>query len=144
MKYGGLFALRGTPGQGHTPEELEPLLYSEIDRVVREGVTEDELQRFKNATQVGFYTRLESNTGIRETLAQALAVGTVQDFQDSLKRVQAVTREDVQRVAKLYLVRNSRNVLITHRKGAEGAAGARPGGRGTQAMSAPTQKLEGK
>jgi len=117
QKYGGLFALRATPAQGRTPEELEPLLYAEVEKIAKEGVTEDELQRFKNATQVGLYTRLESNTGIRETLAQALAVGTVQDFQEAPKRIQAVTREDVQRVAKQYLVRDSRNVLITHRKG---------------------------
>ena len=98
------------------------MLYAEVDRIAKDGVTEEGLQRFKNATQVGYYTRLESNTGIRETLAQALAVGTVQDFQAGLGRIQAVTREDVQRVAKQYFVRDSRNVLITHRKARPEAA----------------------
>jgi zinc protease len=126
MKYGGLFALRATPAQGKTPEELEPLLYAEVERIAKEGVTEDELQRFKQATQVGLYSRLESNTGIRETLAQALAVGTVQDFQDTPRRIQAVTREDVQRVARHYFVRDHRNVLITHRKGSQASAKAGP------------------
>jgi zinc protease len=119
MKYGGLFALRATPAQGKRPEDLEPLLYAEVERIAKEGVTEDELQRFKQATQVGLYTRLESNTGIRETLVQALAAGTVQDFQDTPGRIQAVSREDVQRVAKDYFVRDHRNVLITHRKGSQ-------------------------
>ncbi|WP_306597752.1 pitrilysin family protein [Geothrix sp. 21YS21S-2] len=121
-KYGGTFALRATPGPGHTPEELEPLLHAEVERIARDGVTPGELQRFKNATQVGFYTRLETNSGIRETLAQALAVGTVQDFQEAPGRIQAVTVEDVQRVARQYLTPNARNVLITHRK----AGDARP------------------
>jgi predicted Zn-dependent peptidase len=66
---------------------------------------------------VGLYGRLETNTGIRETLAQFLAGGTVQDFKDSLARTQAVTREDVQRVARQYLVKDGRNVLLTTRKG---------------------------
>jgi zinc protease len=135
MKYGGLFALRATPVQGKRPEELEPLLYAEIERIAQEGVTEDELQRFKNATQVGLYTRLESNTGIRETLAQALAVGTVQDFRDTPKRIQAVTREDVQRVARQYFARDSRNVLITHRKGGQASI---------RTSQERMQKLEGK
>ncbi len=140
QKYGGLFALRATPAQGKTPEDLEPLLYAEIERVAKEGVTEDELQRFKNASQVGLYTRLESNTGIRETLAQSLAVGSVRDFHDAPRRLQAVTREDVQRVARQYLVRDSRNVLITHRKGGDAAAGARPGGNPAAGMLARIQE----
>ncbi|MBZ5639600.1 MAG: hypothetical protein LAO51_12715, partial [Acidobacteriia bacterium] len=68
------------------------------------------------ATLVGLYGRLETNTGIRETLTQYLAVGTVQDFKDSLARIQAVTPEDVQRVARQYLVKEGRNVLLTSRK----------------------------
>ena len=140
MKYGGLFVLRATPAQGHSPEEMEPLLYAEIDRIAKEGVTEDELQRFKNATQVGLYTRLETNTGIRETLAQALAVGTVQDFQATPKRIQVVTREAVQQVARQYLIRDHRNVLITHRKGGEAPAAGRSGGGPAQGMLARIQE----
>jgi predicted Zn-dependent peptidase len=123
QKYGGVFMLRATPAPGQSPESLETLLYAELERIARDGVTEDELQRFKNATQVGFYNRLESNTGIRETLAQALAVGSVQDFLDAPARLQAVTREEVQRVARTYFASDRRNVLITHRK----AGAAQPG-----------------
>jgi predicted Zn-dependent peptidase len=131
MKMSGLFAFRATPVPGKNPAELEPALYAEIEKVAEDGVTEEELQRFKNATQVGLYGRLETNTGIRETLSQFLTVGTVQDFKDSLVRTQAVTREDVQRVARQYLVKDGRNVLLTSRKG---------GGRPPQGMRMPPQQ----
>jgi predicted Zn-dependent peptidase len=117
MKMGGLFAFRVTPAPGKSPAELEPALDAEVQKVLKEGVTEDELQRFKNQALVGLYGRLETNTGIRETLSQYLSSGTVQDFKDSLARTQAVTREDVQRVARQYLVKDGRNVLLTTRKG---------------------------
>jgi predicted Zn-dependent peptidase len=65
---------------------------------------------------VGLYGRLETNAGVRETLTQFLTVGTVQDFKESLSKIQAVTREDVQRVARQYLVKDGRNVLLTTRK----------------------------
>jgi len=116
MKMGGVFSFRVTPAPGKNPGELEPALQAEIDNVLMDGVTDDELQRFKKATIVGLYNRLETNAGIRETLTQFLAVGTVQDFKDALARIQAVTREDVQRVARQYLVKDGRNVLITNRK----------------------------
>ena len=131
MKMGGTFAFRVTPTPGKSPGELEPALYAEIDKVVKDGVTEEELQRFKKAALVGLHGRLETNTGIRETLAQSLATGTVQDFKDSLARTQAVTREDVQRVARQYLVKDGRNVLLTSRKG---------GGRPPQGMRSPRER----
>jgi predicted Zn-dependent peptidase len=131
MKMGGTFAFRVTPAPGKSPGELEPALYAEIDKVLKDGVTDEELQRFKNATLVGLYGRLETNTGVRETLSQFLTVGTVQDFKDSLARTQAVTREDVQRVAREYLLKDGRNVLLTSRKG---------GGRPPEGMRRPRER----
>ncbi len=128
MKMGGTFDFLVIPTPGKSPGELEPALQAEIDKVLRDGVTDDELERFKKATVVGLYNRLESNTGIRETLAQFLTVGTVQDFKDSLARIQAVTRDDVQRVARQYLVKEGRNVLLTTRK---------EGGRPPEGMRRP-------
>ena len=125
QKYAGLFTLRATPAPGRKPEEMEPLLYAEIEKIVKEGITDEELTRFKNAQQVAQYTRLESNTGIREALAQAVSSGDWKDFIEQPKRIQAVTKEDVQRVARQYLVKESRNVLITTRKGAPPEGGPR-------------------
>ncbi len=125
QKYGGLFTLRANPSPGHKPEELEPLLYAELEKIVKEGITDEELARFKNAQQVAQYTRLESNVGIREALAQAVSSGDWKDFVEQPKRIQAVTKEDVQRVARQYLVKESRNVLITTRKGPPPEGGPR-------------------
>ena len=117
QKYGGLFAVSATPAPGKRPDEVEPLLYAELEKVVKEGVTDDELSRAKNAIRVAWYSRLESNSGIRESLSQAESAGTYRDLLEAPKKVEAVTREDVQRVAKQYLVKESRNVLLTTRKG---------------------------
>ncbi|MBK9966564.1 MAG: insulinase family protein [Holophagales bacterium] len=99
---------------------------------MKEGITDDELSRLKNAIRVGYYTRLESNSGIRESLSQAESAGTCRDLLDApRRRSEAVTREDVSRVAKQYLVKESRSVLLTTRKGAgsgEGMPRRRPGG----------------
>ncbi|MBK9089708.1 MAG: insulinase family protein [Holophagales bacterium] len=129
QKYGGLFAVSATPAPGKRPDEVEPLLYAEVEKVVKEGVTDDELSRAKNAIRVAWYSRLESNSGIRESLSQAESAGTYRDLLDAPKKVEAVTREDVARVAKQYLVKESRNVLLTTRKGGgEGMPRRRPGG----------------
>jgi len=123
QKLGGTFSLRATPAQGKTPADLEALLYAELARIARDGVTDEELQRYKKATRVGLWSRLESNTGIRETLAQYLATGTVADFQVAQAQTQAVTREEVQRVARTYFPKEGRNVLLTTRAEAKTPVG---------------------
>ncbi|MBP1605560.1 MAG: putative Peptidase [Acidobacteria bacterium] len=122
MKLGGLFTLRVTPVPGRNPADLESKLYAEIEKVAREGVTDEELQRFKNASQVGLYGRLETNTGIRETLAQFLTVGTVEDFGNIQNAIQSLTTDEVKRVAAQYLVKDSRNVLVTTRRASASTA----------------------
>ncbi len=122
QKLGGTFSLRATPAQGKTPADMEALLQTELDRVAKDGVTEAELERYKKATQVGLWNRLETNSGIRETLSSFLAVGSVQDFEGAQARFQALTRDDIQRVAKAYFPRSGKNVLITQRAAAPKAA----------------------
>ena len=143
MKMGGVFSFRVTPVPGKSPAEVEAPLQAEIDRVLKDGVTDEELERFKRATLVGFYGRLETNTGIRETLSQFLTVGTVQDFQDVLARVEAVTQEDVQRVAREYLVPDGRNVLLVSRKEGAKPPEGRMGMPGMPGMPRPRAAFEG-
>jgi predicted Zn-dependent peptidase len=78
-------------------------------------VSDQELNRAKNAAQMSFYMLQDSNLGLRSALAEAEAVGTYKDFLEGPAKMQAVTKEDVQRVAREYLIKERGNVLITTR-----------------------------
>jgi predicted Zn-dependent peptidase len=126
QKLDGTFSFRATPLPNQSPENLESLIYAEIQKIVQGGVTDEELARVKNAAQMSFYMAQESNTGLRSALAEAESSGTYQDFLQGPAKLQAVTKEDVQRVAREYLVQERSNVLITTRAGAGAPAGRRP------------------
>ena len=119
---GGLFYLEAVPVQGRSPEEMEPLLYSEVEKIARDGVGERELQKVKNQMQAGAYARMESNDSLRNALAEADAAGSYMDFLEEPAKLQAVTNEDLQRVAREYFRPENRSVLILHRKKANGSA----------------------
>jgi predicted Zn-dependent peptidase len=119
QKFGGVFYLSGVPAPGHTPEEVESLLYQEVERIKSDGITNQELQKVKNQVQAETYARMEYNEMLRYLLAEGEAVGTYRDVLDAPVRLQAVTREDVQRVARQYLVAENRNTMIIHRKEAK-------------------------
>ncbi|MDR0499607.1 MAG: insulinase family protein [Holophagales bacterium] len=118
QKLSGTFSFRATPLPGQSPENLESLIYAEIQKIVQNGVTDEELARVKTAAQMSFYLAQESNTVLRGALAEAEAAGSYKDFLQGPARLQAITKEDIQRVAREYLVQERSNVLITTRAGA--------------------------
>jgi len=110
----GLVVVQAIANQGVTPERLEQLVDEEIDRIRREGVTAEELEKAKNryrSSQVmGRQTvmgRAEALQWHNHFLGNPGAIGT------EMQRYMAVTREDIQRVANQYLVANNRAVIIT-------------------------------
>ncbi|NTV75077.1 MAG: insulinase family protein, partial [Holophaga sp.] len=119
MKFGGIFYLAGIPAPGHTPEEVEGLLLQEVERIQKEGVTDQELQKVKNQVQASTYARMENNGDLRDQLAEAEGAGSYKDFLEEPARLNAVTREDVQRVAKAYFGPESRNTMVIRRKEAK-------------------------
>jgi predicted Zn-dependent peptidase len=121
QKLGGAFMFRVAPVPGTSPETIEPLIYAEIDKIVKEGITDEELARVKNAEQMSFFMQQDSNGGLRNALAEAESAGTYKDLLEGYKRLQAVTKEDVQRVAREYLVKERSNVLIVTRPEADGS-----------------------
>jgi predicted Zn-dependent peptidase len=95
-------------------DAVEAAIYEEIAKVVQQPIADWELQKARNATRLGY---LQSIRGA-QTRATILGTYTVL-FRDPglintrLQRINAVTREDVQRVAKKYLQATARTVLTT-------------------------------
>jgi zinc protease len=96
------------------PEAVEAAIYEEIAKIIEQPIAEWELQKARNATRLGFLQT------IRGAQSRATILGTYTImFRDpglintQLQKINAVTREDVQRVAKKYLVPTGRTVLTT-------------------------------
>lgn len=119
MKYGGLFFLEIVPAPGHTPEELEVPLLGEIRALQEQGVSDRELQKVKNQMAAGALESIEKNSDLRDQLAEAEGAGTYQDFRVEPARLQAVTQEDVMRVARTYFASGNRTTVVVRRKEAK-------------------------
>ncbi len=100
-----LFLLQATPVQGKTLQAVEKSLTTEIERLQQEPVTRDELERVK--AQV-----LASNVYQRDSMFyQAMQIGVLETIgvgwkriDEYLDRINAVTPEQVQQVARKYLI----------------------------------------
>lgn len=110
----GGFYINATVRPDRKPESVEAAIYDEIAKVAQQPVADWELQKARNATRLAY---MQSIRGA-QSRATILGSNTVK-FRDPglintrLQRINAVTREDVQRVAKKYLQPRGRTVLTT-------------------------------
>ncbi|MFZ5555148.1 MAG: M16 family metallopeptidase [Pseudomonadota bacterium] len=122
-----LFLLEGTPSQGVTAADLEKALGDQIERIAREGVAEDELRRVK--AQV-----VASQVYARDSMfSQAMQMGRLEmaglsykDIDVLVRKLQEVTADQVQQVAKKYFVGDRLTVATLDPQSLEGQRRAPP------------------
>ena len=103
-----LFTLGATVRDGHTPEEVEEALLVEVRRAQEEPVQEEELRVAIRQTQAQFAYSSESVTSQALTLGFLEMVDRHERMEHILEELAAVTPEEVQRVARTYLVADNR------------------------------------
>ena len=107
----GMFYLSGTPTPGKTAQELRDALRREIDKLVADGVTEDELQRVKSqAVASHVYERDSMYYQAQQIGALAMAGHSPRVIDLFVEKLKAVTAEQVVAVAKKYIVDDSLTV----------------------------------
>jgi predicted Zn-dependent peptidase len=116
MKYGGFLEIGAELAEGVDHQTVEQALLAEIERLKSEPVPERELQKVKNQSLANSYRRLQSNFFLMMQLLFYTASGDWHYLNDSPAKFEAVTAEDVQRVANTYLTDTGKNVLWYFRK----------------------------
>ena len=109
----GMFFLSGTPSEGRSAAELESALRIEIERLIDAGVTEKELRRVRAQVVAGHVFQLDSMFDQAMQIGQLESVGlSYRDLDTIIKKLQAVTAEQVREVAIKYLIDDSLTVAV--------------------------------
>ncbi len=116
MKWEGYFNVGGEAKEGHKPGEVEQGIYDNIEKLKKEPVPAEELQKVKNNFAAAEYRRLSSNYPILMHLIRNDGEGDWREINEAGPKIQAVTAADVQRVAGKYLTKENRAVAIYTRK----------------------------
>jgi predicted Zn-dependent peptidase len=99
---------------GVDPNEIEKALTAEIERIKTEGVTEKELEKIRMRDEREDVSRLQSSMTRAIELGQyAVYFHDPNMINTLVDKVHKVTREDIQRVAKTYLIDAHKTVIIT-------------------------------
>ena len=101
---------------GTNPKNIEKVLdlvKTEIDKIVAEGVTEDEFLRGREQLKGGLLLSQENSANVMVALGKnCLLVDMVNSVEERIAEVDAVTKEQVDEIAKIALDRKKASLAI--------------------------------
>ena len=115
-KYAGMFNVGGESKDTKTPGDVENGIYDEINRLKSELVSDRELQKVKNNFAAMAVRRTSSNFHMLLQLIQYEGVDSWKAINTEIPNILEVEAEDIQRVARKYLIKENRTVATYTRK----------------------------
>jgi predicted Zn-dependent peptidase len=116
-RYDNLFMITSAPLATRTPEEIEKLVYEEIDRLKAEPVTAEELEKIRTQMKADFVRGLQSNGGLANTLSHFQAVAGDWRYITRYDAVlDSITPEEIMTAVRKYFTPENRTVAILRKK----------------------------
>jgi predicted Zn-dependent peptidase len=110
-KYPNLFVFFAVSTPGHTPEELRDAIHSEIERVKKEDITDEELAMIKVRAKADLVRGLGDNEGLAQQLGSYQAFfGDWREVFRHVDDIGKVSKADIRRVANTTFVESNRTV----------------------------------
>lgn len=104
-RYPTMMLIYALTAPGHTVEEVAAAMDAEIQRLKTELVSAEELDRIKTQARAGLLGILASNQGMASLLPEyEAATGDWRNLFEDLRKFEAITAEDVRRVAQTTFV----------------------------------------
>ncbi len=112
-KYPAMTIVLAIPAAGKTNEECEKEIFAAVEKTQNELLPMEEVEKIRARAKASFIAQLRGNQGL------ALQLGIFQTYWgdwremfNELNRINAVTPQDIQRVAKEYLTHKNRVVIM--------------------------------
>jgi len=119
-KYPNLFLFYAVPARGRTNAESEEAIDAEIERLKAELVSPQELKKAKTRARASLMRQLDSNSGLAAQLTYyEVLTGDWRNLFGQLDKIEKVTAEDIQRVAKQYFTTKNRTVGLIETQAAQ-------------------------
>lgn len=108
-----LFYLYGVAAKDIEVAALEKSMIKEVNNIIRHGIDNRELQKVKNRKLVDFYRSMSTINGKSNSIGSyELYFGDYRKLFSAPQEYNKVTTDDIQRVAKTYLIKSNRTVGI--------------------------------
>lgn len=103
----GTFSVYGSPQNGKTLADVEKAVDAEVARIIKDGVTQTELDQARNRFLKAVTFARDSQSGMARIYGSTLSIGqSIEDIQKWPDVIKGVTVEQIKDAANRYLVKN--------------------------------------
>jgi predicted Zn-dependent peptidase len=100
-RYPGLLVIHAKPLEGFTNEDIEQMIWEELDGVVTKPITKEKLDTIRASRRKRFYRGLVANSALADRLLQAQMVyGDWRATYEWIKREETVTVDEITEMAR--------------------------------------------
>jgi len=108
-----LFIIAAVTAKNINENDLEKAIYEELEKIKKDGITENELQKIKNQKLMEFYGQVETINGKSNNIGTyEVFFGDYKKMFDAPAAFNKVTAEDVKNVAVKYFTKKNRTVGV--------------------------------
>jgi predicted Zn-dependent peptidase len=112
-RYPGLLIIHASPLEGFTNEQVEQMIWEELERVVTDPVSPKRLAEIKASRRKRFYRSLATNANLAERLTDAQAIfGDWRAQLEALRESELITVEEVTAMARDLFQRDLATVIL--------------------------------
>ncbi len=116
-KYPSLYVIYALPNMGHTTDELLKTIDKEIEKIIKESITQEELTSAKTRIKVEILQGMKSKIGLLLGLLDSeVLLGSWEKVFDDLAEIEKITPTDIQELVKEYLTRDNRSIARLEKK----------------------------
>lgn len=105
-----LYTIAATVADGQTLQGVEDVLLGELDRIARDGVTDEEVARARAQLRARFVYEQDGVTDIAHQLGYFQTIGGWHLYPELQRRLPAITAAEVSAAAARYLVPSNRTI----------------------------------
>lgn len=100
----GIILVYSIASQGKSAEKIEKIIYEEINKIIKDGVTDEELNKAKNIIETKFITDKKNSLSIAQSLAEYQNYfGDPGLINTEIDKFLKVTKNDIVKAAQKYL-----------------------------------------
>jgi predicted Zn-dependent peptidase len=107
-RFSNLFTIFTQMNSDTDPAKLESIIWKELEKLKQGDVTDEEIQFAKNKLTAGFLREVDNNASLADGLTYyELIAGNWEHMFKSYDKLNSIQKEDIQRVAKKYFVKEN-------------------------------------
>ena len=116
-----LIVMGGSPISPYTTADIEKSIYEELEKLQKEPVTDQELQKVRNAVKMDFIQRSKSNDDMANILSiYEVLCGNWKEYFRYQDLIDTITADDIMKAAQKYFVPANRTVATLVKKANSG------------------------